>query len=116
VPQHGFDAVAMRKLDKPVIISEFHFGSNDRGPFGKGVVSVESEAQRGEAYARYLQAAAGDPDIVGTHWFEYVDEPVTGRLLDGENGHFSLVGITDIPFAGFVEVVRKANTELRPGP
>ncbi|WP_219918799.1 beta-galactosidase [Rhodanobacter sp. PCA2] len=113
LPQHGFDAAAMRKLDKPAIISEFHFGSDDRGPFGKGVVSVEHEAQRGEAYARFLQAAAADPDIVGTHWFEYVDEPVTGRLLDGENGHFSLVGITDIPFAGFVESVRKTNLELR---
>ena len=116
VPQHGFDAAAMQRLDKPVIVSEFHFGSGDRGPFGKGVVSVESEAQRGEAYARYLQAAASDPDIVGTHWFEYVDEPVTGRLLDGENGHFGLVGITDIPFRGFVEAVRKANLSLRGTP
>ena len=113
VPQHGFDAAAMRRLDKPVVISEFHFGSDDRGPFGKGVVSVANEEQRGAAYARYLQAAAADPDIVGTHWFEYVDEPVSGRLLDGENGHFSLVGITDIPFAGFVETVRKTNLQLR---
>ncbi|OOG38460.1 beta-agarase [Rhodanobacter sp. C06] len=112
-PQHGFDAAAMRRLDKPVIISEFHFGSGDCGPFGKGVVSVWNEAQRGPAYARYLQAAASDPDIVGAHWFEYVDEPVTGRLLDGENGHFGLVGITDIPFAGFVETVRKTNQQLR---
>ncbi|BFI94892.1 MAG: hypothetical protein RSP_04020 [Rhodanobacter sp.] len=115
VPQHGFDAAAMRKLDKPVLISEFHFGSDDRGPFGKGVVSVENEAQRGPAYAHYLQAALDDPDIVGTHWFEYVDEPVTGRLLDGENGHFSLVGITDIPFKGFVEAVRKANAQAQQG-
>ena len=116
VPQHGFDAAAMRRLDKPVVISEFHFGSDDRGPFGRGVVSVANEARRGAAYARYLQAAASDPEIVGTHWFEYVDEPLTGRLLDGENGHFSLVGITDIPFAGFVEAVRKANAGLRRRP
>ena len=115
VPQHGFDAAAMRKLDKPVLISEFHFGSDDRGPFGQGVVSVASEAQRGPAYAHYLQAAIGDPEIVGVHWFEYVDEPVTGRLLDGENGHFSLVGITDIPFAGFVAAVRKANAQVQAG-
>ncbi|TAL72122.1 MAG: beta-agarase [Rhodanobacter sp.] len=113
LPQHGFDAAAMRQLDKPVLISEFSFGSDDRGPFGNGVVSVETEAQRGVAYARYLQAAASDPDIVGVHWFEYVDEPVTGRLLDGENSHFGLVGITDIPFRGFVEAVRKANAAVR---
>jgi len=34
---------------------------------------------------------------------------VTGRLLDGENSHIGLVGITDIPFGGFVEAVRAAN-------
>ncbi|MBB6189676.1 beta-agarase [Rhodanobacter sp. MP7CTX1] len=109
LPQHGFDAAVMQQLDKPVLISEFHFGSDDRGPFGKGVVSVWNEQQRGEAYARFIAAAASDPDIVGAHWFQYVDQPVTGRLLDGENSHIGLVGITDIPFAGFVDAVRKAN-------
>ncbi|HEY8585693.1 MAG TPA: beta-agarase [Rhodanobacter sp.] len=111
LPQHGFDAVAMQQLDKPVLISEFHFGSDDRGPFGKGVVSVWNEAQRGEAYAKFVAAAAAHPVIVGAHWFEYVDQPVSGRLLDGENSHVGLVGITDIPFGGFVEAVRAANLE-----
>jgi hypothetical protein len=109
LPQHGFDAAALRELDKPVLLSEFHFGSADRGPFGKGVVSVWNEAQRGEAYARFLTAAAGNPNIIGAHWFQYTDQPVTGRLLDGENSHIGLVGITDIPFGGFVEAVRAAN-------
>ncbi|MDE1894292.1 MAG: beta-agarase [Xanthomonadaceae bacterium] len=112
LPQHGFDAAAMRKLDKPVLISEFHFGSADRGPFGNGVVAVASEAQRGGAYARFIAAAAGDPQIVGAHWFEYADQPVTGRLLDGENSHIGLVGITDIPFGGFVGEVRAANMKV----
>jgi hypothetical protein len=113
VPQHGVDLNVLHKLDKPVLITEFHFGSDDRGPFGKGVVSVWNEAQRGEAYARFVQAAASDPVIVGTHWFEYVDQPATGRLLDGENSHIGLVGITDIPFGGFVDAVRKVNVELK---
>ena len=37
---------------------------------------------------------------------------MTGRLLDGENGHLGLVGITNLPFRGFVEAVRKANLSL----
>ncbi|GLQ92662.1 beta-galactosidase [Dyella acidisoli] len=113
LPQHGVDLNAIHKLDKPVLITEFHFGSYDRGPFGKGVVSVWAEEQRGAAYARFVQAAASDPAIVGTHWFEYVDQPVTGRLIDGENSHIGLVGVTDIPFAGFVDAVQKANLGLR---
>jgi len=112
LPQHGFDTAAMQQLDKPVLISEFHFGSDDRGPFGKGVVSVWNEQQRGEAYARFVAAAASNPDIVGAHWFQYVDQPVTGRLLDGENSHIGLVGITDIPFAGFVDAVHTANRRV----
>lgn len=113
VPQHGVDVDAVHRLDKPVLITEFHFGSDDRGPFGKGVVSVWNEAQRGEAYARFVQAAAAEPAIVGAHWFEYVDQPVTGRLLDGENSHIGLVGVTDIPFDGFVDAVRKVNLGVR---
>jgi hypothetical protein len=112
LPQHGFDVAAVHALDKPVLISEFHFGSDDRGPFGKGVVSVYTEEQRGDAYAKFVAGAASDPDIVGAHWFEYVDQPVTGRLLDGENSHIGLVGITDIPFGGFVQAVREANRQV----
>ncbi len=115
LPQHGFDAGAMRKLDRPVLISEFHFGSADRGPFGSGVVSVASESQRGPAYARFVAAAAGDPQVVGVHWFQYADQPVSGRLLDGENSHVGLVGITDIPFGRFVEAVRAANLQAAQG-
>lgn len=111
VPQHGVDLPALAKLGKPAMITEFHFGSDDRGPFGKGVVSVWNEAQRGEAYARYVKAAAQDPNIVGAHWFEYTDQPASGRTLDGENSHIGLVGITDLPFKGFVDAVRRANVE-----
>jgi len=109
VPEHAFDAAAFAKLGKPALITEFHFGSNDRGSFGKGVVPVWTEQQRGEAYARYIAAAAANPSIVGAHWFQYVDQPVTGRLLDGENAHIGLVAITDRPFKGFVDAVREAN-------
>ena len=112
LPQHGADLDAVHTLDKPALISEFHFGSDDRGPFGKGVVWVWNETQRGEAYARFVQAAAHDPAIVGTHWFEYIDQPVTGRLIDGENSHIGLVGISDIPFGGFIDAVRKTNLDV----
>ncbi len=113
LPQHGFDVAAAAKLGKPALITEFHFGSDDRGPFGKGVISVWNESQRGGAYARFVTAAAADPEIVGAHWFEYADQPASGRLIDGENSHIGLVGITDLPFGGFVDAVRAVNLEAR---
>lgn len=109
LPGRGMDLGRLHKLDKPVLVSEFSFGSTDRGPFDAGPVAAWNEAQRGEAYARFLAAAAADPSIVGAHWFEYADQPVTGRLLDGENAHIGLVGITDIPFRGFVDAAAAAN-------
>lgn len=109
LPEHGLDVAAFKRMDKPVMVTEFHFGSSDRGPFGNGVVAVASEGERGKAYARFVEAAKASGVIVGAHWFDYADQPVTGRILDGENSHIGLVGITDIPFAGFVQDVTKAN-------
>ena len=101
-----------QKLTKPVLISEFHFGSLDRGSFWPGLVAVPSEEQRGPAYSAYLSSAGADPHIVGAHWFQYSDEPLTGRLDDGENGHIGLVAITDIPFQPFVAYVERSNWDL----
>lgn len=111
-PQDGVDFAKLRVLDKPVMVTEFHFGSRDRGPFWGGVLEVPREEDRGPAYANFLKSALAEPSIVGVQWFQYLDQPVTGRLLDGENGHLGLVGITDVPYQGFVEAVRKANGQV----
>ncbi|MDP9691006.1 UNVERIFIED_ORG: hypothetical protein J2W82_004694 [Pseudomonas mohnii] len=108
-PQDGYDFAQLRSLDKPVLITEFNFGSTDRGPFWGGVTQLAKEEDRGPAYANFLKQALNEPSIIGVHWFQYLDQPVTGRLLDGENGHFGLVGVTDLPFQGFVDSVRKSN-------
>ncbi|MBK5339942.1 beta-galactosidase [Pseudomonas sp. TH49] len=110
-PQDGYDFAALHALDKPVLITEFNFGSADRGPFWGGVTQLAREEDRGPAYANFLKQALNEPSIVGVHWFQYLDQPATGRLLDGENGHFGLVGITDLPYQGFVEAVRKSNLQ-----
>ena len=102
-------AALWRDLDRPVLIGEFHFGSLDRGSFWTGMTGVPSEADRGPAYARYLAAAVDDPAIVGVHWYQYADEPLTGRPFDGENGHLGFVSVADVPFAPFAEAAATAN-------
>jgi len=99
-------------LRKPALIGEFQFGSTDTGLFWPGLYDVAIEAERGPAYAAYLRSALADPDIVGVHWFQYVDEPLTGRLLDGENGHMGFVSVADVPYAGLVSAARDANLAL----
>jgi len=99
-------------LGKPALIGEFQFGSTDSGLFWPGLYDVAVEAERGPAYAAYLHSALANQDIVGCHWFQYVDEPLTGRLLDGENGHMGFVSVIDLPYAGLVDAARVANRSL----
>ncbi|AGZ33929.1 MULTISPECIES: beta-galactosidase [Pseudomonas] len=111
-PEDGYDFARLAELDKPVLVSEFQFGSRDRGPFWPGPVEVAREEDRGPAYSTFLKAAMAQPMIVGAHWFQYLDQPASGRLLDGENGHLGLVAITDVPYSSFVESVRQSNWQV----
>ena len=100
------------KLGKPALIGEFHFGSVDRGLFWEGIIGAGRESERGPAYSRYLEAVAGNPDFVGAHWFQYADEPVTGRTFDGENGHIGFVSVADVPYQGLVAAAMTANARI----
>jgi hypothetical protein len=108
----GEEWTGFHVLGKPALIGEFQFGSTDTGLFWPGLFDVAAEEDRGPAYAAYLRSALANSDIVGCHWFQYVDEPLTGRLLDGENGHMGFVSVADIPYAGLVTAARAANLTL----
>jgi hypothetical protein len=99
-------------LGKPALIGEFHFGSADRGMFWPGLFTVTVEAQRGAAYGTYLESVLRNPDFVGAHWFMYTDEPLTGRTLDGENGHVGFVSVADVPYRDLAAAARAANLTL----
>jgi hypothetical protein len=99
-------------LGKPALVGEFHFGSADRGLFWPGLFNVTTEAQRGAAYGLYLDSVRSNPDFVGAHWFMYGDEPLTGRVLDGENGHVGFVSVADVPYRDLAEAAREANLAL----
>ncbi len=93
--------------DMPLLIGEFHFGALDRGLFHTGLVPVESQAARAQAYTDYVRGAARNPAFVGCHWFQYQDEPTTGRAYDEENYQIGFVDIADTPYA---ETVRASRT------
>jgi hypothetical protein len=99
-------------LGKPALIGEFQFGSTDRGLFWEGLVGVGEESQRGPAYAHYLRAVAANPDLVGAHWFQYLDEPLTGRTLDGENAHIGFVTVADVAYRDLAIAARDANLAI----
>ncbi len=96
----------LSKLDRPVIIGEFHAGALDRGMFHTGLVAARDQQERAAIYADYVSSVLDHPALVGCHWFQYVDEPLTGRSFDGENYNIGFVTVTDTSYPELVEAAR----------
>ncbi|MEP0842473.1 MAG: beta-galactosidase [Phycisphaerae bacterium] len=105
---------AIRLVDKPCIIGEFHFGALDRGMFHAGLVAAADQRARADMYVDYLRSVADHPNFVGCHWFQYVDQPLTGRYFDGENYNIGFISVTDTPYPEMVEAARKVHAEIYP--
>jgi hypothetical protein len=99
-----------RVTGRPIIVGEFHFGVPGRG-LAAGLVQVRDQAERGTAYRFYVEQAAAFPAFIGSSWFQWVDQPCTGRM-DGENYNIGLVDVTDRPYADLVEAMRTTHRRL----
>jgi len=102
----------INEIGKPVIIGEFHFGALDRGMFHPGLVDARSQAGRAKMYQEYIRAVADNPAFVGCHWFQYCDEPLTGRTLDGENYQIGMIDVTDTPYPEAVASAREIHRQV----
>jgi beta-galactosidase GanA len=98
--------------DVPLIIGEFHFGALDRGLFHPGLVRTANQAARAEEYESYVFGALRHPQFVGCHWFQYQDEPTTGRVGDGENYQIGFVDVCDTPYRETIEASRAVGAML----
>lgn len=98
--------------DMPVIVGEFHFGIYDRGMFAPGVIAAgTTQEERALAYTRFLQGALSHPKIVGTHWFQFRDQPLTGRW-DGEGYAIGFVDVADTPYKEMTEASREVGEHM----
>ncbi|NER26579.1 MAG: hypothetical protein F6J89_02850 [Symploca sp. SIO1C4] len=94
-----------RLSGKPLLLSEFHFGVPAQG-MSAGLKQVRDYQERGVAYRYYVENLGAIPEIVGAHWFQWVDQPNTGRYPDGENYNIGLVDITDRPYPELTEAMQ----------
>ncbi len=108
----------VKETDKPILWGEFSVPPTYEGRrgFGQYNVSAESEAEAGNYYTRLVRQAARDRWCVGAMWFQYRDQPLTGRgpghgerLTVGEHFAFGVVTVTDRPKWPLVRLMRKAN-------
>lgn len=98
--------------DKPLIVGEFHFGALDRGLFHTGLVPVENQSARAQAYRDYVLGALRHPQLVGTHWFQWQDEPTTGRVYDEENYQIGFLDVADTPYQETIAASREVGQRL----
>lgn len=60
----------------------------------------------------YVLGAVRHPQFVGTHWFQWKDEPTTGRVYDEENYQIGFVDIADTPYRETIEASREVGRRL----
>jgi hypothetical protein len=99
--------------DKPILIGEFHFGAKGRGNLNGGLVAAFDEQERGRLFRQYAGKCLDNPRYVGCHWFQYQDQPLTGRF-DGENFACGFVSICDVPYPELVEACQGTAAQMYP--
>jgi hypothetical protein len=111
------DLDTMHRLsDRPILIGEFSYRAADAGlpntlpPF---FPTLATQAERAQATGTYLRRVLARPYVVGAHWFQYMDQPATGRF-DGENQNFGLVTITDDLWPALTARIRSITADAAP--
>ena len=104
VPDMDMMNRALRITNLPMIIGEYHFGTVDRG-LSQSLWQVDSQEERGVAYRYYTEQAYSHPALIGTGYFQWADQDITGRRNDGENLNCGLIDVTDRPYKYQVEAM-----------
>lgn len=103
----------LAELDKPSIIGEFHIGAtSDTGLYHPGLIHGSNQQDRARMYKDYMHSVIDNPYMVGSHWFQYTDSPLTGRAYDGENYNVGFVSTTDTPYQEMVKAAKEVNGNL----
>jgi hypothetical protein len=93
-------------LDKPFIVGEFGIESDPgQTPFRGDKLSVDP-AQRVHSFENWVRKAAVHPLIVGGHYFQFRDQPISGRG-DGEAVLRGFVNTADTPHFDLVQANRR---------
>lgn len=100
-----------RISNKPVMIGEFHHGAVDRALPATGITGVISQNERAAAYRNYIEQGFARPELIGMHYFQWVDQPYYGRF-DGENYNIGVVTIQNLPYPELSQAMRITNERI----
>ena len=103
---------------QPIIVSEYSFHaldgrSGNRNRFGFPA-QVADQAARARGYRLMTTRLARLPYVIGADWFQWMDEPPSGRIRDGEDVNFGIVDVADDEYQLLVDAVRETTPRLNP--
>ncbi len=93
-------------VDMPIMVSEFHHGSLDRGLPVTGIRGVRTQEERGVAYRYYIERGASTPYFVGSVYFVFSDQPILCSNYQ-ENYNIGFVDICSMPHTEITSAVRE---------
>ena len=93
-------------VDMPVMVSEFHHGSLDRGLPVTGIRGVRTQEERGVAYRYYIERGASTDYFVGSVYFVFSDQPILCSNYQ-ENYNIGFVDICQMPHTEITNAVRE---------
>lgn len=99
------------RLERPVLVGEWHFGALDAGLPGSGIARVRSQADRGRAFRVYTEDAAAQPWCIGVHYFTLYDQSALGRF-DGENYNIGFLDVCHRPYEELAAAARASHERL----
>lgn len=99
------------KSGKPVMIGEFHQGAVDRALPATGIIGVLNQQERADAYRNYIEQGFARPELVGMHYFQWIDQPYYGRF-DGENYNIGVVTTCNIPYPELINAMKMTNERI----
>ncbi|SFS54707.1 chitobiase/beta-hexosaminidase C-terminal domain-containing protein [Paenibacillus sp. BC26] len=101
--------------NKPILFSEFGYGTSEQGLAPLLPNSAVNQFQRGMRYRNYVEGAVTLPYVVGAHVFNYVDQAGLGRYWQGEGGeHYNsgLVNVADRPYKDYLKAIMDTNYDI----
>lgn len=101
---------------QPVMITEYSFHaldgrSGNRNTFGFAAQVLDQQA-RADGYRLFTTRLARVPYVIGADWFQWSDEPPSGRTVDGEDVNFGIVDVDDRAYEQLAAAVREVAPRL----
>jgi hypothetical protein len=98
------------QAQQPIVISEYAFHALDGRSGNKNFSGfiwgqVIDQQARADGYRLFTTRMARVPYIIGADWFQWNDEPPSGRE-DGEDVNFGVVDVYDRPYKKLVQAIR----------